>query len=70
MEKRSDGVLRTSNYFFDHDHLALEKQTFVNTNLRILDPDTQQDHVAEVQFYLQDFLAIKDIQHEYSERNL
>ena len=32
-----------------------------------VDPDTETEHFAELQFALQDFLTIKDIQHEYYE---
>ena len=66
-KERCEGLPRVSNYFIGHEHLKLERQTFINTNVRLVDPITEKEHFAEVQFALQDFLTIKDIQHEYYE---
>ena len=68
-KNRCDGLPRVSNYFVGHEHKPREAQTFINTNFRIVDPDTNTEHFAEVQFALQDFLTIKGIQHEYYEVN-
>jgi len=58
-KNRCDGLPRVSNYFVGHEHKPREAQTFINTNFRIVDPDTKIEHFAEVQFALQDFLTIK-----------
>jgi hypothetical protein len=66
-KNRCEGLPRVSNYFIGHEHKPPETQTFINTNFRLVDPDTGTEHFAEVQFALQDFLTIKGIQHEYYE---
>ena len=66
-KNRCEGLPRVSNYFVGHDDKPREAQTFINTNFRVVDPDTETEHFAELQFALQDFLTIKDIQHEYYE---
>ena len=67
LKNRSDGIPRVSNYYIGHEHMPLEKQTFINTNILLVDPETEVEHFAEVQFALQDFLTMKGIQHEYYE---
>ena len=66
-KQRCEGLPRVSNYFIGHEHVQLERQTFINTNVRLVNPNTGKEHFAEVQFALKDFLTIKDIQHEYYE---
>jgi hypothetical protein len=66
-KNRCEGLPRVSNYFVGHDDKPREAQTFINTNFRVVDPDTETEHFAELQFALQDFLTIKTIQHEYYE---
>ena len=66
-KNRCEGLPRVSNYFVGHEHIPQEAQTFINTCFRVVDPDTGAEHFAELQFALQDFLTIKDIQHEYYE---
>ena len=65
-KNRCEGCPRVSNYFMN-THVPPEVQTFINTTFRVVDPDTETEHFAEIQFALQDFLTIKDIQHEYYE---
>ena len=64
---RCDGLPRVSNYYIGHEKEPSEKQIFVNTNCRLVDPDTETEHFAEVQFLLQDFVAVRNIFHEYYE---
>ena len=64
LKNRCDGCPRVSNYFMN-TNLPREVQTFINTNIRIVDPATETEHFAEVQFALQDFLTIKGIQDDY-----
>jgi hypothetical protein len=65
-KNRCEGCPRVSNYFMN-TNVPPEVQTFINTTFRVVDPDTETEHFAELQFALQDFLTIKEIQHEYYE---
>merc|ERR1719198_2139762 len=66
-KNRCDGCPRVSNYFIGHEHIPREAQTFINTTFRLVEPHSETEHFAELQFALQDFLTIKGIQHEYYE---
>jgi hypothetical protein len=66
-KNRCEGLPRVSNYFIGHEHIPPEARTFINTTFRVVDPDTETEHFAELQFALLDFLTIKGIQHEYYE---
>ena len=44
---------------------STKQPRFINTSLKLKDANTEQDHFAEVQFVLRDFLFSKEIKEDF-----